>query len=148
MINQETIDRVQRAADIVEVVRESCPDLKNAGQDWVCCCPFHGERTPSFHVNQVRQTWHCFGQCQDGGDVIAFVMKRDGKTFPEAVKALAARYGIEVDEEAEDEDDRQKRLRREAMVGLNERVADMYRRRRMLRARLCSMLCRGGASTM
>ena len=127
MINQETIDRVQRAADIVEVVRESCPDLKKAGQDWVCCCPFHGERTPSFHVNQVRQTWHCFGQCQDGGDVIAFVMKRDGKTFPEAVKALAARYGIEVDEEAEDEDDRQKRLRREAMVGLNERVADMYR---------------------
>lgn len=126
MISQEVIDRILDRADIVEIVRDTV-DLKKAGTDYVACCPFHGEKTPSFHVSPSRQTWHCFGQCQEGGNAIKFIMKRDGITFPDAVKKLANRYGIEIEQEKEDAEDRQRRLKREAMAGLNNRVTDFYK---------------------
>ena len=110
MIAQETINAILDRADIVDVVRERVPNLTKRGTDWVACCPFHSEKTPSFHVSPARQTWHCFGACAEGGNVIAFVMKADGLTFPQAVEQLAKRYGIEFYEALESNEERDRRL--------------------------------------
>ena len=129
MIAQETINAILDRADIVDVVRERVPNLTKRGTDWVCCCPVHSEKTPAFHVSPARQTWHCFGACAEGGNVISFVMKADGLTFPQAVEQLANRYGIEFYEAQESNEERDRRLKREAMWALNERAAAYYAER-------------------
>ena len=129
MIAQETINAILDRADIVDVVRERVPSLTKRGTDWVACCPFHSEKTPSFHVSPARQTWHCFGACAEGGNVISFVMKADGLTFPQAVQRLAERYGIDFFEQEESNEERERRLKREAMLGLNERAAAYFAER-------------------
>lgn len=129
MIAQETINAILDRADIVDVVRERVPSLTKRGTDWVACCPFHSEKTPSFHVSPARQTWHCFGACAEGGNVISFVMKADGLTFPQAVQRLAERYGIDFFEQEESNEERERRLKREAMWGLNERAAAYFAER-------------------
>ncbi|NMC71171.1 MAG: DNA primase [Myxococcales bacterium] len=83
--------------DIVDVVGAHV-QLKRAGRSYVGLCPFHQEKTPSFHVNRERQIYHCFG-CQRGGDAISFLMEMEGLSFTEAVRELAARVGLEVPEE-------------------------------------------------
>ncbi len=125
MIRQEVIDRILDRADIVQVIGD-CIELTRKGSNYVACCPFHQEKTPSFHVSPARQTWHCFGGCQEGGNVIGFVMKHEALTFPEAVKKLAKRYGIEVEEDTSSPEEQQARLKREALAGINERVAAFY----------------------
>ena len=129
MIAQETINAILDRADIVDVVRERVPSLTKRGTDWVACCPFHSEKTPSFHVSPARQTWHCFGACAEGGNVISFVMKADGLTFPQAVEQLAKRYGIEFCEGQESNEERDRRWKRETMWALNERAAAYYAER-------------------
>ena len=126
MISQQTIDAVLDRADIVTIVSEAVPDLKRKGSTFVCCCPFHQEKTPSFHVSPARQTWHCFGACQEGGNVIKFVMKHENYTFPQAVKSLAKRFGIDCFEEEESDAEREQRLHRESIWNLNERVANHF----------------------
>lgn len=126
MIAQEIINSILDRADIVEVVARSGVELRKAGRDFVACCPFHKEKTASFHVSPSRQTWHCFGQCQEGGNVIAYVMRREGRTFPEAVKELGARYGIDVAEREESAAEHTARLKRERMRMINEEVARWY----------------------
>ena len=90
MISQETISLVRERTNIVAVITESVPSLKRRGRSWVGLCPFHKEKTPSFHVNPDRGFFHCFG-CQESGSAIDFLMKHDSLTFPEAVRALADR---------------------------------------------------------
>ena len=125
MISQEVIDKVLDTADIVEVIGESLT-LKKAGKGYVACCPFHKEKTPSFSVSPSLQTWHCFGACNEGGNVISYVMKKEGYTYPEAVRALAKKYSIEIEEEQEDAEAYTRRMKREALLALNERVAKFY----------------------
>lgn len=96
-IPDSTIAEIRGRADIVGLVGRYV-DLKQAGRSWRGLCPFHTEKTPSFHVNPDRQIFHCFG-CQEGGDVIAFLMKHSGLSFPEAARSLAAELGIEIPEE-------------------------------------------------
>ncbi len=98
MISPETISLVRERTNIVAVITESVPSLKRRGRSWVGLCPFHKEKTPSFHVNPDRGFFHCFG-CQESGSAIDFLMKHDSLTFPEAVRALADRCGIEVQED-------------------------------------------------
>ncbi len=100
---------IKSKLDIVEIIGESVP-LKKAGTTWKGLCPFHGERTPSFVVTPSRESWHCFG-CGLGGDVFSFVMQREGVDFPEALRRLAARAGVELDARTTREDARKKRLR-------------------------------------
>ncbi len=84
--------------------------LKKAGTTFKGLCPFHGEKTPSFTVTPSRDSWKCFG-CGLGGDVFSFVMQRDGVTFPDALKGLAAKAGVEIDERTKREDMHRARLR-------------------------------------
>lgn len=97
MIKQEVIEQVRMQTDIVQLIGGYVP-LKKAGRYYKGLCPFHSERTPSFHVNQERQTYHCFG-CGVGGTAINFVMVTEKLEFPEAVKFLAKRLGITVETE-------------------------------------------------
>jgi DNA primase len=94
---------------ILEIVGEAV-QLKKAGTTYKGLCPFHGEKTPSFVVTPARESWHCFG-CGEGGDIFSFVMRRDSLSFPEALKRLAARAGIEIDERTSREDAHRARLR-------------------------------------
>jgi DNA primase len=100
---------VKNKLSVVDVVGESVP-LKKAGTTYKGLCPFHGEKTPSFTVTPARDSWKCFG-CGEGGDIFSFVMKRDGLTFPEALKVLATKAGVELDERTSREDAHKKRLR-------------------------------------
>jgi DNA primase len=100
---------VKGKLSIVDVVGEEV-QLRKAGTIFKGLCPFHGEKTPSFVVTPARETWHCFG-CGEGGDIFSFVMRREGLTFPEALKRLAAKAGIEIDERTSREDARKARLR-------------------------------------
>lgn len=93
---QDTIEEVQRANDIVEVISSYVP-LKRAGKDYKACCPLHQEKTPSFYVSPAKQIFKCFG-CGRGGSVFQFVMARENVTFPEAVRLLADRAGIRIPE--------------------------------------------------
>jgi DNA primase len=100
---------VKSRLNVVDVVGESV-SLKKAGTTFKGLCPFHGEKTPSFVVTPARDSWHCFG-CGLGGDIFSFVMQRDGLTFPEALKQLAGKAGVEIDERSRREDARRARLR-------------------------------------
>ena len=112
MIAQETIAAVRDRTDIVALITESVPSLKRRGRTFVGLCPFHKEKTPSFHVNPDKGFFHCFG-CKEHGSGIDFLMKLDGLTFPEAVRALAERAGIVLEEEKRDRTDldRQKKAK-------------------------------------
>ena len=93
-INDAVLAELRSAADIVEVVGEHTR-LKKAGRSWKGLCPFHNERTPSFTVDRDKGLYHCFG-CGAGGDVIHFVRQIDRLDFPEAIEALASRFGVTI----------------------------------------------------
>jgi len=89
------VDEVKQRLDIVDVISAYVP-LKKAGRNLKGICPFHSEKTPSFVVFPETQTWHCFGACGTGGDVISFVMRRENMTFAEALRHLAKRAGVSL----------------------------------------------------
>ncbi|MCB2193249.1 MAG: DNA primase [Deltaproteobacteria bacterium] len=93
-IPEHKIDEVRNAANIAEVIGRRVK-LTAAGRTLKGLCPFHGDTDPSFIVNRERGTWHCFG-CGEGGNVFTFLMKDEGLSFPEAVKQLAAQYGVSL----------------------------------------------------
>src|SRR5688572_33251753 len=95
LINSDDIAAVKARSSIEDVVREHVT-LRSAGPGSLKgLCPFHDEKTPSFNIRPAVGAWHCFG-CDEGGDVISFVMKIDHLTFAEAVERLAARLGMEL----------------------------------------------------
>ncbi|MGY8737433.1 MAG: DNA primase [bacterium] len=101
-IPESTIHEIRNRGDIIAMVSRHV-ELKQAGRNWKGLCPFHNEKTPSFNVNSERQIFHCFG-CQEGGDIIAFLMKHDGLTFPEAARNLAGELGVDIPEERDGQD--------------------------------------------
>ncbi|MBS5823962.1 MAG: DNA primase [Clostridium argentinense] len=96
MISEEVIQKVREQTDIVDVISEKVR-LKKSGRNFIGNCPFHSEKTPSFTVSQDKQIYKCFG-CGEAGNVFSFIMKTENKSFPESVKALAEKVGIEVEE--------------------------------------------------
>jgi DNA primase len=118
-------ERVRDAVDFVELVGART-ELKAAGQRRLTgLCPFHDERTPSFGIDPVEKLYHCFG-CGAGGDVFKFAMETEGLDFAGALEALAERSGIELEREAEDPRDAERRGRRERLLALLERTAAFY----------------------
>ena len=97
MITDEDKERVRQATDFVALVGETV-ELRQRGQEFWGCCPFHGEKSPSFKVNPNTGLWHCFG-CGEGGDVFSYVQRRENLEFPDAIRYLADRAGIELAEE-------------------------------------------------
>ncbi len=97
-INDEIIEKVRDATDIVDIISDYV-QLKRAGENYVGLCPFHNEKTPSFTVSHTKQFFHCFG-CGEGGDALAFIIKKENLSFPEAVKFLANKLGITVEDES------------------------------------------------
>lgn len=96
MITEEDKERVRQATDIVALVSETVV-LRQRGGDFWGCCPFHHEKSPSFHVTPATGLWHCFG-CHSGGDVFDYVMKREGLDFLDSVRFLAERAHIDIDD--------------------------------------------------
>src|SRR5882672_4993007 len=97
LFSSATLEQIRAASDIVDVIGSYLP-LKRAGANFVALCPFHKEKTPSFHVNPHRQTFHCFG-CHKGGDVFTFVKEYENLDFPEALRRLAERAKIPLEYE-------------------------------------------------
>jgi DNA primase len=128
LISPETIALVRERTDIVAVITEGVASLKRRGRSFVGLCPFHKEKSPSFHVNPDRGFFHCFG-CKESGSAIDFLMKHEGYTFPEAVRALAERAGIPIEEERgtaqSTEADRQRKAR-EDLYAVNALAATFF----------------------
>ena len=90
------VEDIKARIDIVDFINESLP-LKQAGSNWKGKCPFHNEKTPSFMVSRERGSWHCFG-CGKGGDIFSFIQEQEGLDFPEALRLLAKRAGVQLRE--------------------------------------------------
>ncbi len=127
-IPQSFIDELLARVDIVDVINARLP-LKKTGRNFVARCPFHDDKTPSFNVSPHKQFYHCFG-CGVSGSAIGFLMEYDHLSFPEAVEALAAQYGLKVPREMEDRQqaDEAKRQCLQALYRLNQEVAVFYAR--------------------
>jgi DNA primase len=123
-IPQHFIDELIARADIVELIGSRVP-LKKAGKEFKACCPFHGEKTPSFHVVPDKAFYHCFG-CGVHGTAITFLMDHDHLSFVEAVEDLAARVGLEVPHE--EQVGARQAPPSEALFTLLDKTAELYRR--------------------
>ncbi len=126
MIDRETVDRIYAAANIVDIVGDFVT-LKRKGVNYQACCPFHNEKTPSFVVSPSKGVYKCFG-CGKGGNAVTFLMEHENVTYPEALKMVAKRYGIEVREKELTPEEERRNNDRESMFALNSWAADYFAR--------------------
>jgi DNA primase len=117
------IDDIKARLDIVAYIGGSVA-LKKAGRTYKACCPFHQEKTPSFTVDPIRQTWRCFGACADGGDVLKFAMRKNGWTFQEALQELARVTGVTLREQSPEQKQQDDRL--DHLRGVIRTAADLF----------------------
>ena len=122
-ISPERIEEVKRRADIVDLVSEYVT-LKKGGRNFLGLCPFHKEKTPSFTVNRDKQIFYCFG-CGEGGNVLTFLMKMNGMSFPEAVRHLAGKTGVIIPEKILTREDKERFSVRNEVHRIN-RLAAVY----------------------
>ena len=118
MIDQETIQRIMDAARIEEVIGDFV-SLKKRGANHIGCCPFHNEKTPSFYVSPSKGIFKCFG-CGEAGDVVAFLKKHEHFTYPEALRYLAQKYNIEIREEEQTQEQKERQNERDALFHVSE----------------------------
>ena len=121
---EELIEEIRQKNDIVDVI-SGYVGLQKKGGNYVCCCPFHSEKTPSFSVNRNRQIYKCFG-CGEGGNVVTFVMKYENCTFPEAIKQLADKAGVALPEMEYSEEAKRRETRRQRLLEVNKEAAKFY----------------------
>jgi DNA primase len=122
---QSFIDDLRLQADIVQVVQEYV-SLRKVGATYKGLCPFHSERTPSFHVNRDKGFFHCFG-CGVGGDVLKFLELQEKMGFQDAVRHLAGKFGMPLPEQAGGVDSHADAIERESLLKLHERAAEFFR---------------------
>jgi DNA primase len=122
---QHFVEDLKRQADIVLVIQDYV-SLKKTGATYKGLCPFHGEKTPSFHVNRDKGFFHCFG-CQVGGDVIKFLELHEKIGFADAVKQLAQRFGVALPELEQDDEQRANTAERETLLKVHEAAAAWFR---------------------
>lgn len=126
MIPRETVERVLDAAQIVDVVSDFV-DLKRRGANWIACCPFHNEKTPSFSVSPSKGIFKCFG-CGKAGTAVDFVMEHETMSFPEAIRYLAGKYHIEVKEEEESPETIAKMQHKESLMVVSSFAGEFFRK--------------------
>lgn len=124
MIKQSVIDQVIDRVSIYDIVKEDV-DLKPSGNDFIGLCPFHNDHNPSFRVSPQKNICKCF-VCNEGGSPITYYMKQHGCGFIEAIRALAPKYDIDIDEEEETVISKEECLHKENLCGLNRRVLMFY----------------------
>lgn len=125
MIGQETIDRVRAQTSIAKLIGESVK-LERRGRSHVGLCPFHKEKSPSFHVSEERGFYHCFG-CAESGDVFKFCQQAMGLSFVEAIRYLAERAGIQIIEsEREAPEERERKRKRQELLDVNAAAAKYF----------------------
>ena len=122
--SEEQIEEVRSRSDIVSVIGRYVR-LKRAGSGYTGLCPFHNEKTPSFHVNPARQMYKCFG-CGVGGNVLTFVMEYENLTFPEAMEMLAQENGIELPKQELTAQQKQQESLRQTLLEINKKAARYY----------------------
>lgn len=126
MIDRSTVDKIYAAANIVEVVSDFV-SLKKKGINYQACCPFHNEKTPSFVVSPAKGVFKCFG-CGKGGNAVTFVMEHEGMSYVEALKYVAKKYGIEVQERELSPEEVRRNDDRESMMIVNGYATDWFRK--------------------
>ena len=124
MIDKATVDRIYAAANIVDVISDFVT-LKKKGVNYQACCPFHNEKTPSFVVSPSKGVFKCFG-CGKGGNAVTFVMEHENMTYPEALKYVAKKYGIEVNEHELLPEEQRRSDDRESMMVVSSYAADYF----------------------
>ena len=124
MIDQATIDRIIDTAQIVDVVSDYV-SLKRRGANYIGLCPFHNEKTPSFSVSPAKNICKCFS-CGKGGNPIHFIMEHEQLTFVEALRFLAKKYNIEIEERELSTEEKQSQSDREAMLILNSFAQEQF----------------------
>ena len=117
-------EQVRSTADMVEIISGYVP-LKKKGQNYWGCCPFHGEKTPSFSVNPGKSMFYCFG-CHEGGDIFKFIMKIENCSFMDALKLLAGRYGIPIPEKQKTAAEIAREKQRESIYSANELASKFF----------------------
>ncbi|MDR2885826.1 MAG: DNA primase [Rikenellaceae bacterium] len=125
MIDRATVDKIYATANIVDVVGDFVT-LRKKGVNYQCCCPFHNEKTPSFVVSPSKGLYKCFG-CGKGGNAVTFVMEHEGLTYPEALKWVAKKYGIAVEERELTPEEERKNDDRESMMVVSSWASDYFR---------------------
>jgi DNA primase len=128
-ISDSKINEIRERTDIVELVSQYV-GLKRSGANHSGLCPFHAEKTPSFSVNAARQFYHCFG-CGAGGDAFSFLMAIEGLSFPEAVRRLAERLGIDLEEEQLSPEEERHQRQRELLLDINKAATDFFHQQLM-----------------
>ncbi|MDI6687866.1 MAG: DNA primase [Desulfobacterales bacterium] len=124
-IPEEKINDIKNAADIVDIISEVVV-LKKSGKNFLGLCPFHSEKTPSFTVSTDKQIFYCFG-CSAGGNVFSFLMKQEGISFPDAVRMLARRYGIDIPVQTMSPEQKRQISQRESVLAINKQAMDFFR---------------------
>lgn len=126
MIPDDKVREVRERAPILEII-SGYMSLRKSGANYQGICPFHGEKTPSFNVNPARGIFHCFG-CGAGGNVVTFVMRMEGMNFPQAVKFLAKRVGVDIPERPLTREEKRKVDEQDQLYEINEIATQFYRR--------------------
>lgn len=126
MISNDLRLKIIDRADIVDVVSDYVQLGRKSGSCYKACCPFHHEKTPSFTVSPGRNTWHCFGACQEGGDAISFVMKAEGLDYIGAMRHLAKKYNIDFEEREPSAEELEAQRKKEALLYVNEAAQQFF----------------------
>ncbi len=124
MIDHDTVERIHAAANIVEIISDFIP-VKKKGVNYQACCPFHNEKTPSFVISPSNGFFKCFG-CGEGGGAITFVMKHESLSYPDALRYVAQRYGIDIVETQISKEGQERATKKEAMMAINVYASDYF----------------------
>ena len=124
LYDQYFIDDLKNRADLVRIIQPYAQDLKKKGQNWMACCPFHQEKTPSFSVNPSKGFYKCFG-CGKGGTAFNFLMEMEGLNFPEAIRRVAEISGVMLPEPVDDRSYEQSKKKREDKKQIAEQIVEL-----------------------
>ena len=124
-IDPETVERIKQTAAVADVIGDYVT-IKKKGANYWACCPFHGEKTPSFSISPAKGIYKCFG-CGKAGDSVRFIMDIEGLSYGEALRHLAKKYGIDIQEEEMTDDQLLRQNERESLLIILEYAKEFFK---------------------